>query len=177
MAHLLGADSVSLTLGTRTLLDGVSLGVDDGDRIGVVGPNGAGKSTLLRVLAGRATPDAGRVTSAGSFDVALLDQRDELPAGTTVRELVHGTAPEHTWASDPRSRSVHEGLLGDLDLEADVATLSGGPRRPRCSSATTTSSRSTSRPTTWTSRASPGSRRTWPSGSVAVRTSVAPWSW
>ncbi len=129
MAHLLGADSVSLTLGTRTLLDGVSLGVDDGDRIGVVGPNGAGKSTLLRVLAGRAAPDLGRVTTAGGFDVALLDQRDELPAGTTVRELVHGTAPEHTWAADPRSRSVHEGLLGDLDLEADVATLSGGQRR------------------------------------------------
>ncbi|GAA2726808.1 ABC-F family ATP-binding cassette domain-containing protein [Cellulomonas aerilata] len=129
MAHLLGADSVSLTLGTRTLLDGVSLGVDDGDRIGVVGPNGAGKSTLLRVLAGRAAPDAGRVTSAGSFDVALLDQRDEMPARTTVRELVHGSAAEHTWASDPRSRSVHEGLLGDLDLEADVASLSGGQRR------------------------------------------------
>ncbi len=129
MAHLLGADSVSLTLGTRTLLDAISLGVDDGDRIGVVGPNGAGKSTLLRVLAGRATPDSGRVTSAGSFDVALLDQRDELPPGTTVRELVHGTAPDHTWASDPRSRSVHEGLLGDLDLEADVASLSGGQRR------------------------------------------------
>jgi len=129
MAHLLGADSVSLTLGTRTLLDDVSLGVDDGDRIGVVGPNGAGKSTLLRVLAGRAAPDGGRVTSAGSFRVALLDQRDELPAGTTVRELVHGTAPEHTWAADPRARSVHEGLLGDLDLEADVATLSGGQRR------------------------------------------------
>ena len=129
VAHLLGADSVSLTLGTRTLLDDVSLGVDDGDRIGVVGPNGAGKSTLLRVLAGRATPDAGRVTSAGSFQVALLDQRDELPPGTTVRELVHGTAPDHTWASDPRSRSVHEGLLADLDLAADVATLSGGQRR------------------------------------------------
>jgi ATP-binding cassette subfamily F protein uup len=81
MAHLLGADSVSLTLGTRMLLDDVSLGIDDGIRTGVVGPNGAGKSTLLRVLAGLREPDAGRVTRAGGVRVALLDQRDELPAG------------------------------------------------------------------------------------------------
>ena len=129
MAHLLGADAISLTLGTRTLFDAVSIGIDDGDRIGVVGPNGAGKSTLLRMLAGRGEPDAGRITRAGGADVALLDQRDELPPGTTIRELVHGRRAEHTWASDPRARSVHAGLLGDLDLESDVAMLSGGQRR------------------------------------------------
>ncbi len=129
MAHLLGADAISLTLGTRTLLDGVSLGIDDGARIGVVGPNGAGKSTLLRLLTGRGEPDEGRVTMAGGLDVVLLDQRDELPAGTTVRELVHGVADEHTWATDPRVRDVHAGLLSDVDLTADVATLSGGQRR------------------------------------------------
>jgi len=129
MAHLLGADSVSLTLGTRTLLDEVSLGLDDGMRVGVVGPNGAGKSTLLRVLAGLQSPDAGRVTRAGGVRVAMLDQRDELPPGKTVRDLVHGDADEHTWATDPRIRSVHAGLLGDLSLEEDVANLSGGQRR------------------------------------------------
>ncbi|MDM8083274.1 ABC-F family ATP-binding cassette domain-containing protein [Cellulomonas cellasea] len=129
MAHLLGADSVSLTLGTRTLLDEVSLGLDDGMRVGVVGPNGAGKSTLLRVLAGIQAPDSGRVTRAGSVRVAVLDQRDELPAGKTVRDLVHGDADEHTWATDPRIRSVHAGLLADLSFDDDVATLSGGQRR------------------------------------------------
>nr|WP_309133896.1 ABC-F family ATP-binding cassette domain-containing protein [Cellulomonas sp.] len=128
MAHLLGADSVHLTLGTRTLLDGVSLGVDDGQRIGVVGPNGAGKSTLLRVLAGRQSPDDGRVTRAGGTRVALLDQRDDLGSGT-VLEAVHGTADAHEWASDARIRSVHAGLLADVDLGADLATLSGGQRR------------------------------------------------
>jgi len=129
MAHLLGADSVSLTLGTRTLLDDVSLGIDDGIRTGVVGPNGAGKSTLLRVLAGLRKPDSGRVTRAGGVRVALLDQRDELPAGSTVGDLVHGDAEQHTWATDPRIREVHAGLLRDLELTDDVATLSGGQRR------------------------------------------------
>ncbi|ADG73775.1 ABC transporter related protein [Cellulomonas flavigena DSM 20109] len=128
MPHLLGADRVHLTLGTRTLLDGVSLGVDDGQRIGVVGPNGAGKSTLLRVLAGRQEPDSGRVTRAGGTRVALLDQRDELMTGT-VLDAVHGDADAHEWASDARIRTVHAGLLADVALDARLDELSGGQRR------------------------------------------------
>lgn len=129
MAHLLGMDSVSLAVGTRTLFEDVSLGVDDGMRVGVVGPNGAGKSTLLRLLARRQEADSGRVTHAGGVRVGLLDQRDDLPAGATVRDVVHGSVPDHTWARDAGTRGVHEGLLGDLDLDADVARLSGGQRR------------------------------------------------
>ncbi|UJP41115.1 ABC-F family ATP-binding cassette domain-containing protein [Cellulomonas palmilytica] len=128
MAHLLGADRVTLALGTRVLLDGVSLGLDDGQRVGVVGPNGAGKSTLLRVLAGSQEPDDGRVTRAGGVRLAMLDQRDELGSGT-VLDAIHGTADAHEWASDPRIRAVHAGLLPDVDLAADVSTLSGGQRR------------------------------------------------
>lgn len=128
MSHLLGADGVHLTLGTRTLLDGVSLGVDDGQRIGVVGPNGAGKSTLLRVLSGRQEPDLGRVTRAGGTRVALLDQRDDLGTGT-VLDAVHGDADAHEWASDARVRAVHAGLLADVALDAPLAQLSGGQRR------------------------------------------------
>ena len=129
MAHLLGADAISLTVDTRTLLDAVSLGVDAGMRVGVVGPNGAGKSTVLRLLAKRFEPDAGRVTYAGGVRVGLLDQRDELPAGTRVRDLVHGDDAVHTWAGDAAVRAVHTGLLGDVDLDTDVAHLSGGQRR------------------------------------------------
>ncbi|HYJ75585.1 MAG TPA: ATP-binding cassette domain-containing protein, partial [Kineosporiaceae bacterium] len=62
MAHLLNAEGVTVSFAARRLLDGVSLGLDDGDRVGVVGRNGDGKSTLLRVLARRQAPDAGRVT-------------------------------------------------------------------------------------------------------------------
>ena len=129
MAHLLGADGISLTIGTRTLLDGVSLGLDDGDRIGVVGPNGAGKSTLLRLLAGTATPDGGRVTRVGGSRLGMLDQRDEARPGATVLDLVHGDDATHEWASDARIRAVHSGLLADLDLDQPVSTLSGGQRR------------------------------------------------
>jgi ABC transport system ATP-binding/permease protein len=128
MAHLLGADRVTLTLGTRTLLDEVSLGLDDGARVGVVGPNGAGKSTLLRVLSGAQAPDSGRVTRAGGARVAVLDQRDDLAPGT-ILDAVHGSADPHEWASDARIRAVHAGLLSDLALDADVSTLSGGQRR------------------------------------------------
>ncbi|MFI2705247.1 ABC-F family ATP-binding cassette domain-containing protein [Cellulosimicrobium composti] len=129
MAHLLGADGISLTVGTRTLLDDVSLGLDDGDRVGIVGPNGAGKSTLLRLLAGTQQPDGGRVTRVGGLRVGLLDQRDDVGTGATIRDLVHGDAATHAWASDASVRTVHAGLLGDLDLDAPADTLSGGQRR------------------------------------------------
>ena len=129
MAHLLGADGLRFMAGTRTLLDGISLGIDDGDRIGVVGPNGAGKSTLMRLLAGKLGPDDGRVTQVGGLSVGMLDQRDELVPGQSVLDVVHGDADEHTWATDAKIRSVHSGLLGDLDLDQDADALSGGQRR------------------------------------------------
>ncbi|MBE1874632.1 ABC-F family ATP-binding cassette domain-containing protein [Myceligenerans pegani] len=129
MAHLLGADGISLRIATRTLLADVSLGLDDGDRVGVVGPNGAGKSTLLRILGGRSEPDAGRVTRVGGSRLGMLDQRDDAGDGATVLDLVHGSADVHEWASDARIRAIHDGMLADLDLDAPVSTLSGGQRR------------------------------------------------
>jgi len=129
VGHLVGVDQVRLRFGTRTLFDGVSLGIDDGDRIGIVGPNGAGKSTLLRLIAGTATPDAGRITRVGGLTVGLLDQRDALRPGATVLDVVHGDIPEHLWAANPAIRSIHDGLLPDLDWVQEVDTLSGGQRR------------------------------------------------
>ena len=129
MAHLLGADGIALTIGTRTLLADVSLGLDDGDRVGIVGPNGAGKSTLLRIFAGTAQPDGGRVTRVGGSTLGMLDQRDELPEDATVLDIVHGDAETHVWASDARVREVHDGLIAELGWDAPVATLSGGQRR------------------------------------------------
>lgn len=129
MAHLLGLESISVMVGSRILLDDVTLGIEDGTRVGVLGPNGAGKSTLLSVLAGTRLVDGGRVTRAGDTRVAMLAQADDFAPGATVRQVVHGDVPEYVWASDPAVRDVHAGLLADLDLDAEVTRLSGGQRR------------------------------------------------
>ena len=129
MAHLLGVENLRLTVGSRLLLDDVTLGIEDGTRVGVLGPNGAGKSTFLAALAGQREPDGGRVTRTGGVSVAVLSQSDDLPPGATVRTAIHGEVPEHEWASDPSVRDIHAGLIADLDLDTDVATLSGGQRR------------------------------------------------
>ena len=129
MAHRIGLESIRIAVGPRLLLDEVTLGIEDGLRVGVLGPNGAGKSTLLAVLAGAREVDGGRVTRAGGTRVAMLRQADDLPGATTVRRAVHGGAPEHEWASDPAVRDIHAGLLADIDPGAGVAALSGGQRR------------------------------------------------
>ncbi|MFC0675477.1 ABC-F family ATP-binding cassette domain-containing protein [Brachybacterium hainanense] len=129
MAHLLGAENLHVALPDRVLLDAVTLGIEEGDRIGVVGRNGDGKSTLLRLLARQQKPDAGRVTVRGGVRVGVLDQQDAITPGVTVRERVVGERPEHEWASDPRIRDVLAGLLDGIDLAAHLTDLSGGQVR------------------------------------------------
>lgn len=129
VANLLGAEELKLSYPTRTVFDGISLGVNDGGRIGIVGRNGDGKSSLLGLLAGSVEPDAGRVTRRGGVRVALLDQHDTLDSALTVGRAVVGDRPEHEWAGDARIRDVIGGLLSDLAWEAAIGTLSGGQRR------------------------------------------------
>ena len=129
MAHLLGVENLRIVVGSRTLLDGVTVGIEDGTRVGVLGPNGAGKSTFLQALSGQREIDGGRITRAADTRVAILNQSDNFPPGISVRQAVHGDAAEHVWASNPAVRDIHAGLLADVDLAADVDTLSGGQRR------------------------------------------------
>ena len=129
MAHLLGTQYLHVALPDRVLLDDITVGIDEGDRIGVVGRNGDGKSTLLRLLARTQEPDDGRVTVRGGVRVGVLSQQDEATADTTVRHRVVGDRPEFEWASDPRIRDVLAGLLGGIDLEAPLTGLSGGQLR------------------------------------------------
>ncbi|MCA1307465.1 ABC-F family ATP-binding cassette domain-containing protein [Microbacterium esteraromaticum] len=129
MAHLLGAEGLHLEYPTRVVFDSVTLGIEEGDRIGIVGRNGDGKSSLLAMLAGRKEPDAGRVTVRGGTRIGVLDQADTLDDALTVGTAVVGDTPEHEWAGDARIRDVIAGLVGDLDWEASVASLSGGQRR------------------------------------------------
>jgi ATP-binding cassette subfamily F protein uup len=129
MAHLLGAEALQLEFPTRIIFDSVSLGVDEGDRIGVVGRNGDGKSSLLAMLAGRLEPNGGRVTVRRGVTVGVLDQGDTLDDADTVASAVVGDLPEHEWAGDPRVRDVTAGLLAGFDWHAPIADLSGGQRR------------------------------------------------
>ena len=129
MAHLLGAETISLEFPTKTVFNEVTIGLDEGDRIGVVGRNGDGKSTLLKLLSKELTPDSGRVTHRGGLKVGTLSQVDEFNDSDSIGSVVVGDRPEHEWAGDPKVRDVIAGLLGDLDWGKSVGELSGGQRR------------------------------------------------
>jgi len=129
MAHLLGAEALHLEFPTRVIFDKVTIGLDEGDRIGIVGRNGDGKSTLLKLLAGRLEPDSGRVTRRNGVTMAVLDQSDDLDSDKTVHQTIIGDIDEHVWAGDPQVRDVIAGLAADIPWESKVGDLSGGQRR------------------------------------------------
>jgi ABC transport system ATP-binding/permease protein len=129
MANLINLERATVSFGTRTLLDGVSLGVDEGDAIGVVGRNGDGKTTLLQVLTGTRAPDSGRFTHTSGLSVGYLHQADDFAAEASVRDVIVGGRPDHVWAADAEARSVVENLLTEVSLDREVSNLSGGERR------------------------------------------------
>lgn len=129
MAFLLGCEKVGLEFPTKTVFESVSLGVDEGARVGIVGRNGDGKSTLLSLLAGAVDLDAGRVVRTRGVTVGLLSQTDELSDDDTVHHAIVGDRPEYEWAASPTIRSIIGGLAGDIPWEGRVGDLSGGQRR------------------------------------------------
>ena len=126
---LVVAEALHVEYPTRVVFDSVTVGIEEGDRIGIVGRNGDGKSSLLGMLSGRLEPDAGRVTRRGGVRFALLSQDDGLDPAATVGHAVVGDRPEHEWAGDARLREVIAGLVADLPWEARIGVLSGGQRR------------------------------------------------
>ena len=127
--NLVNLELATKAYGVRPLLTQVSLGVQRGDRVGVVGRNGDGKTTLLRILAGVEPVDSGRVTQTRGLRVGVLGQGDELPPSATIRAVVLGDRAEHEWAGDAGVRDVLAGLIADLPLDREIASLSGGERR------------------------------------------------
>ena len=130
--NLLNLESVSKAFDIRPLLDGVSLGVNAGDRVGVVGRNGGGKSTLMKVMAGIEAPDSGRVSKAGSVSIGILSQSDDLSEASLVRDVVLGDSATHEWAGNSNVREVLTGLFGGISeelLDRKISFLSGGERR------------------------------------------------
>ncbi|RJN32091.1 ABC-F family ATP-binding cassette domain-containing protein [Nesterenkonia natronophila] len=129
MAHLLGAEALHIEYPTHTVFDSITLGVNEGDRIGIVGSNGGGKSTLLGMLSGSVEPDSGRVTRRNGVRFGVLDQSDDLRPAETVGYSIVGDQADHEWASDAKIREVIAGLVADLPWDATVSSLSGGQRR------------------------------------------------
>ena len=129
MAHLLGVEDATVSFPTHTVLDSVTLGIGDGQRIGIVGRNGDGKTTLLRLIAGDLTPDSGAVVPRRGLRVGYLSQRDDFPASLEVGQAIVGDTPEHVWASNPTVRQVIDGLVADLDWRSPIGSLSGGQAR------------------------------------------------
>ncbi|WP_204807490.1 ABC-F family ATP-binding cassette domain-containing protein [Mycobacterium riyadhense] len=129
MAHLLGAEAVHLAYPAQVVFRSVTLGVNDGARIGIVGRNGDGKSSLLGLLTGQLQPDSGRVTRRTGLRVTALSQADTLSPDHTVGWTLVGDQPKHQWAGDARIRDVVAGLVSDIDWDATISMLSGGQRR------------------------------------------------
>jgi len=128
-AHLLGAEGIALEYPTKHVFSDVTVGIDQGDRIGIVGRNGDGKSSLLRILSGLMEPDSGRVTRRSGVRFGVLTQDDDLQLSETVGRAIVGDREEHEWASDPKIRDVISGLARDIPWDAQISDLSGGQRR------------------------------------------------
>jgi len=126
---LLGCEKVRVDFPTKTVFTDLTLGIEDGARIGIVGRNGDGKSTLLSLLCGQLEPDGGRVVRTRGVRVGLLGQTDALDDAQTVERAVVGDREQYEWASDPRIRSIINGLLDGIDWHGVIGTLSGGQRR------------------------------------------------
>jgi ATP-binding cassette subfamily F protein uup len=130
--NLVNIEEVSKAFDIKALLERVSLGVSEGERIGIVGRNGSGKSTLMKVIAAIESPDQGRVTKANSVKIGLLSQVDKADPNSTVGDVVIGDRAKHEWASDSGIREVFTGLFGGFDdhlFERKFSTLSGGEKR------------------------------------------------
>lgn len=132
MANLINLETVTKSFGLKTLLDNVSLGVQTGDRIGIVGVNGGGKTTLLEVLTGIEEPDSGRVSHNSGLRMAVVTQRFDLNESITIADAVIKPLGLETyeWASNAKVRDVLGGLgIVELGLDTVVGQLSGGERR------------------------------------------------
>lgn len=129
MAHLLGAERIRLSFPTKLVFQELTIGIQDGDRIGIVGRNGDGKSTLLKLFAKSLEPDSGQITKRSDVRIGKLDQLDNFLPDQTIAQVVIGDLAEHEWAGSPKIRDIFSGLLADFDFNQKVSELSGGQRR------------------------------------------------
>lgn len=131
MALLASCSNLSKSFGSRTLFENISLGISDGERLGLIGPNGSGKSTLLKILSGHLEPDSGTVSLRRNTRVGYVPQQVEFPEGETVGGVIAAAiAGEHLDDLERAARiNLTLGRAGFTDGDWVVDTLSGGWRR------------------------------------------------
>ena len=125
----IGLEQVSLSYATKNICDNVTVGVNEGDRIGIVGRNGDGKTTVLHLLSGSQQPDSGRVSARNGLSLGILEQYDNLDDNDTVQQAALGGQEEYEWASRQHTREIVETLLSGVGLDSRIGRLSGGQRR------------------------------------------------
>lgn len=123
--NILNAEKISKTYGEKVLLDKVVLGVNKGDKIGVIGVNGTGKSTFLKIIAGIEEPDAGEIVSGRGVTVSYLAQAPQFNLGDTIVGYV---IKGKNNASEAEAKTILT-KLGITDFDAAINTLSGGQRK------------------------------------------------
>jgi ATP-binding cassette subfamily F protein uup len=123
--NILNAEKISKTFGEKELFNQVTLGVNDGDKIGVIGVNGTGKSTFLKIIAGIEAPDEGQIVKGRSVTVEYLPQTPEfLENDTIISYVIRGKKN----SSEAQAKTILN-KLGISDFEADINTLSGGQKK------------------------------------------------
>lgn len=123
--NILNAEKISKTYGEKVLFDKVVLGVNKGDKIGVIGVNGTGKSTFLKIIAGIEEPDAGEIVSGRGVTVSYLAQAPQFNPGDTIVGYV---IKDKNNASEAEAKTILT-KLGITDFDAAINTLSGGQRK------------------------------------------------
>lgn len=129
MVHLIGVEAVNLSFATTDVFEDLTIGIQAGDRIGIVGPNGEGKSSLLKMLAKIQQPDSGQITVRADTTVGILSQSDDFEKDKTIAEVIVGDIPKYEWARNPKIRDIFEGLLAGFEFNNPIGELSGGQRR------------------------------------------------
>ena len=131
MAFLASCQDVSKSYGARPLFKNITIGIAQGERLGLIGPNGSGKSTLLKLLAGMERPDTGAVSTRRMLRLGYLSQEDTFPAGTTVEQAL-ADALEGTSLEEHERAIAVEAMLNKTGFargDQAAETLSGGWRK------------------------------------------------
>src|SRR5206468_945558 len=131
MALIESCSGISKSFGSRLLFENISLGISEGERLGLIGPNGAGKSTLLKILAGQLDSDSGSISMRRNTRIGYVPQTAEFPESHTIYEIVEAAIPDKGLDELERAARVNQtlGRAGFTDGTLRTESLSGGWQR------------------------------------------------